>query len=57
MKLIWGEEGVDGWVDLEQERMGNMAEVAKENFIHSMSWPLGRFYFSYITSHPHSSSL
>lgn len=32
-----------GWVDREQEMMGNRSEIAKENFTHSMSWPLGRF--------------
>lgn len=37
--------------------MGNLAEVAKENFTHFMSWPLGRFDFSYIMSHADSSSL
>ena len=36
--------------------MGNRAKVTKEKF-HFMSWPLGRFDFSYVTSHSSGSPL
>lgn len=46
-------EGSKGWwVDLERERLGNMAEVAKGNVTRPVSLTLGRFDCSYMTSHP-----
>ena len=49
MKLI-----LFGARDEAMKRMGN---VAKENFTHFMSWPLGRFGWSYVTSHSSGSLL